>query len=110
MWTIRHNGHLICFTRGGLPECDEYVRMLLRRDGFKGDAARPTLVKYECGARSRHLTGDLYACFTAEGKQLHVGTLEECDMSLDDCARSAMVYDGGYEAIWEEQNEQTQTL
>ena len=105
MWLIQHNGQLVGGARGGLPECDEYVLMLLRRDGFKGDTARPTLVKYECGARSRHLTGDLYACFTAEGKQLHVGTLEECDMSLDDCARSAMAYDGGYEAIWEEPSE-----
>ena len=104
MWTIQWNGQFRGHTQG-LQECDEYVLMLLRRDGFKGDTVRPTLVKYECGARSRHLTGDLYACFTAEGKQLHVGTLEECDMSLDDCARSAMVYDGGYEAIWEEPSE-----
>ena len=111
MWMIRNKNGDFILRANSLLETDEMVAIVASREREKPHltSIAPTKVLYEDSSYALHLTGNFYALFDKGGKQLHVGTLEECDMELcgitGDCARTTMEYPFGYSAVWVEKQE-----
>ena len=91
-----------------MDEATELVKILVSRKDPKFDINKQLILQvvYDSGARSVHVYGDLYVLFGKDDKQLYVGSLDDCDMTLldneGDCGRVRMDYVLGVSAVWSE--------
>ena len=91
-----------------MDEATDMVKILVSRKDPKFDINKQLILQvvYDSGARSVHVYGDLYVLFGKDDKQLYVGPLDDCDMTLldneGDCGRLRMDYVLGISAVWSE--------
>lgn len=108
MWMIVNKDGVFVSRAYALGDIDELVAAVAGRERGRPHltSVAPTRIIYEDSSQARRLTGNLYVLSDKGGKQLYVGTLDECDLELsvltDDCARTVMEYPFGYSAIWAE--------
>ena len=105
MWWVYDEGQL--YTRAvGIDESSAAAHVKLSRKQPHAYDRQPRIkrVTYDGGARAIHVYGDLYVLFNNQDKQLCVGSLDDCDMTLvdyeGDCARARMDYEAGITALW----------
>lgn len=106
MWMIRNKDGEFVGHSAGLSETDEMVALIAGQARGRPfwTSIKPRTIIYEDASLARQLKDNMYVLFNKDGKQLCVGTLEECDIELSgltgDCARAKMEYPFGYYAIW----------
>lgn len=107
MWWLYDEGDLYA-RASNMEEATELVKIVVSRKDPKFDIKQQLLkrVVYDSGARSVHVYGNLYVLFGNDDKQLHIGSLEDCDATLCDyegyCYRARMDYVLGVSVVWSE--------
>ena len=103
MWILKWKGHWRS-QAPGIEEAEKQAALLSYVETRTQSPERisPIRINYTNGSYLRKLTGNLFVMMSKEGKQLCLGTAEECEWSLDDPERDKMFFDNDITAEWAE--------
>ena len=102
MWQVTNKDKTFLLNASNLVRADEAASIIIKDITGTLAPTQPIAIIYDNGYIAKHVYGNLWVLFTAEGKQLEIDEFDhiEASAALELAMRSKMIYNHDVTATW----------